>query len=110
MVAIDNLPLRGQHNALNLCAALSALEIYGAPRPALPEALSDFSPLAHRLETVCETDDLLWVDDSISTTPESTLAALASFPDHHIVLLAGGEDRGQDYEPLAQELACAMRP
>jgi UDP-N-acetylmuramoylalanine--D-glutamate ligase len=48
---------------------------------------------------------VVWVDDSISTTPESTLAALASFADRDVVLLAGGHDRGQDYAALARELA-----
>jgi UDP-N-acetylmuramoylalanine-D-glutamate ligase len=45
------------------------------------------------------------VDDSISTTPESALAALASFPGREIVLIAGGQDRGQDFAELADALA-----
>lgn len=105
VVEIDALPLRGEHNALNLCAALSALEAHGVARPALPEALLDFVGLPHRLQTVSTDDGVVWVDDSISTTPESTLAALASFGGDRIVLLAGGEDRGQDYELLGRELA-----
>jgi UDP-N-acetylmuramoylalanine-D-glutamate ligase len=54
---------------------------------------------------VSERDGILWVDDSISTTPESTLAAITSFTDHEIVLLGGGQDRGQDYEQLGRMLA-----
>ena len=80
VVASAELPLRGEHNALNLCAALTALEALGIAPPALPGSLSGFGPLPHRLETVAERDGVMWVDDSISTTPESTLAALASFP------------------------------
>jgi len=100
------LPLRGEHNALNLCGALSALEALGvAPPSPLSTALAGFRPLAHRLETVAEHDGVTWVDDSISTTPESTLAALASFPGRQIVLIAGGQDRGQDYGELARTLA-----
>ena len=45
------------------------------------------------------------VNDSISTTPESTLAALASFPGRELVLIAGGQDRGQDYAQPAAALA-----
>jgi UDP-N-acetylmuramoylalanine-D-glutamate ligase len=45
------------------------------------------------------------VNDSISTTPESTLAALASFPGQEIVLIAGGQDRGQDYTALGRVVA-----
>jgi UDP-N-acetylmuramoyl-L-alanine---L-glutamate ligase len=99
------LPLPGEHNALNLCGALAALEAYGLRLPQLAEALRGFRPLPHRLETVAERDGLVWVNDSISTTPESTLAALASFPEREIVLIAGGQDRGQDYAELARELA-----
>jgi UDP-N-acetylmuramoylalanine--D-glutamate ligase len=104
-LARARLPLRGEHNALNLCAALAALEAYGVALPPLSEALSGFSPLPHRLETVAERDGVLWVNDSISTTPESTIAALASFADREIVLIAGGQDRGQEYAGLASRLA-----
>jgi UDP-N-acetylmuramoylalanine--D-glutamate ligase len=105
VVDLSELPLKGEHNALNLCAALSALAAYGAPQPRLPEALHGFVALPHRLEIVHESDGILWIDDSISTTPESTLAALASFEGREIVLLAGGEDRGQEYERLGRDLA-----
>ncbi len=100
------LPLRGEHNALNLCGALAALEALGV-EPALPGSLSDFQPLSHRLEPVLERDGVLWVDDSISTTPESALAALASFPGRELILIGGGQDRGQDYAQLGHVLAAA---
>jgi UDP-N-acetylmuramoylalanine--D-glutamate ligase len=102
----DELPLRGEHNALNLCGALAALGALGIA-PALPDALSDFQALAHRLEPVLECDGVLWVDDSISTTPESALAALASFPGRELILIGGGQDRGQDYAQLGRVLAAA---
>ncbi len=101
----SQLPLPGPHNALNLCAALTALDAAGVEVEDLPSALSDFQGLAHRLETVLDRDGLTWVDDSISTTPESALAALASFPGRELVLLGGGQDRGQDYAALGRELA-----
>ncbi|HEX4438261.1 MAG TPA: UDP-N-acetylmuramoyl-L-alanine--D-glutamate ligase [Solirubrobacteraceae bacterium] len=105
-VTAAELPLPGEHNALNLCAALTALEAAGvAPPPDLPGALAGFEGLGHRLQTIAERDGLTWVDDSISTTPESALAALASFPDRPLVLLGGGQDRGQDYGGLGRELA-----
>jgi UDP-N-acetylmuramoyl-L-alanine---L-glutamate ligase len=101
-----DLPLHGEHNALNLCAALTALEALGVGLPAdLSNALADFRPLAHRLETVLERDGVTWVDDSISTTPESAIAALASFPGREVVLIGGGQDRGQDYDELGRAIA-----
>ena len=105
VAASGELPLRGAHNALNLCAALTALEAIGIPRPRLPDALRGVAALPHRLEIVSERDGVTWVDDSISTTPESTLAALASFPDGEIILLGGGQDREQDYSALGRVLA-----
>ena len=99
------LPLRGAHNARNLCTALTALEAAGVALPPLPEALDGFRALPHRLEPVAERDGLLFVDDSISTTPESAVAALDSYADRAVVLLAGGQDRSQDYAPLGRALA-----
>jgi UDP-N-acetylmuramoylalanine--D-glutamate ligase len=61
--------------------------------------------LAHRLEVVADRDGVVWVDDSISTTPESTLAALEAFSERPIVLIGGGHDRSQDYARLGRELA-----
>jgi UDP-N-acetylmuramoyl-L-alanine---L-glutamate ligase len=104
-VRADELPLPGEHNALNLCAALAAIEAAGVSPPDLPGALDGFAGLDHRLQTIAERDGVTWVDDSISTTPESALAALASFPDRPLVLLGGGQDRGQDYGELGRELA-----
>ena len=103
-LASDELPLRGEHNALNLCAALAALQAFDVPVPPLGEALAGFRALAHRLEPVCERAGVLWVNDSISTTPESAIAALESFPGREVVLIAGGQDRGQDYVGLARAL------
>jgi UDP-N-acetylmuramoylalanine--D-glutamate ligase len=104
VVPAADLPLPGEHNVLNLCAALAALETAGV-EPPLPQGLARFGALPHRLQAFGERDGVLWVDDSISTTPESTLAALAAFPDRKIVLLAGGQDRGQDYGELGAVLA-----
>jgi UDP-N-acetylmuramoylalanine--D-glutamate ligase len=105
-LAVSELPLPGPHNALNLCAALAALEAAGVALPPLPGALAGFAGLEHRLQTVLsDASGVSWIDDSISTTPESALAALASFPERAPVLIGGGQDRGQDYGALAAELA-----
>lgn len=107
MLESEELPLRGEHNALNLCGALSALEAIAIELPPLAPALADFAALPHRLQPILERGGMSWVDDSISTTPESSIAALASFPGPNVVLIAGGQDRGQDYTSLAQALAAS---
>ena len=104
-IAPEELPLRGSHNALNLCAALTLVDAMECPRPALPAGLRAVSPLPHRLETVWRDAGVDWVDDSISTTPESALAALEAYRDRFVIVLAGGLDRDQDYHQLGQEIA-----
>ena len=60
-----------------------------------------FEPLAHRLQTIANVQGVIFVDDSISTTPETSVAALKAFSDaNHIYLLVGGFDRHQDYGVL----------
>ena len=105
VMSTADLAIAGEHNALNLCGALTALEAIGIRAPALPDALEGFRPLPHRLEPVFEGDGRTWVNDSISTTPESAIAALASFAGREVVLIAGGQDRGQDHRGLADMLA-----
>ena len=105
MVAATELPLPGAHNAANLGGALTALEALGVAIPPLPAALHGLVGLPHRLQLVHEAGGVSWVDDSISTTPESAIAALESFPGSPVVLIGGGLDRGQDHRELAARLA-----
>lgn len=105
VVRREDLPLRGTHNALNVCGALTALEALEIPLPPLPGAFDGFEQLPHRLQTVHRAAGVEWVDDSISTTPQSTAAALEAFPDQPVILIGGGFDRGQDYAELGADVA-----
>lgn len=96
--------LPGRHNLVNLCAVLSAIEALGLDSRAAAEALQSFRALPHRLQPVLERAGRLWVDDSISTTPQSAIAAVLSFPRRPITLLLGGQDRGQRWDELAHFL------
>jgi UDP-N-acetylmuramoylalanine--D-glutamate ligase len=100
----DRLQLRGRHNLLNACAALAALEETGVQVRTRAAALCDFHPLRHRLEPVGEVARVSFVDDSISTIPESAVAALDALEGRPVVLIAGGFDRGQDHAPLLLRL------
>lgn len=103
--AMTDWPMVGRHNVVNLAAALTALEAMGVAADALLERARTFQGLAHRLQVLGERGGVRWVDDSISTTPESAAAALAAFPGRPVTLLLGGQDRGQDVTPLAAALA-----
>jgi UDP-N-acetylmuramoylalanine--D-glutamate ligase len=102
----DQIPLRGAHNARNVSAAVAAIAAADLPLPPLPQALAGLTALPHRLQTVhTDTAGTEWIDDSISTTPESTIAALEAFAERPLVLIAGGSDRAQDHTRLARTLA-----
>jgi UDP-N-acetylmuramoylalanine--D-glutamate ligase len=105
-VPVEALPLSGRHNAVNLCAALTALDAARLSRPTdLIAGVQRARALPHRLQPVGDHGGVEWVDDSISTTPESALAALEAYGHRPIVLIAGGQDRGQDYGALGRVMA-----
>lgn len=101
------LRLRGVHNALNACAALTAVEALGIDPAGLAEQLRSFEPLPHRLEPVGTFEGRTFVNDSISTTPAAAIAALDALSGSPIALIAGGYERGQDYTALAERIAGA---
>ncbi len=97
----------GVHNALNACAALAALDLVGLDALASAPALARFKPLPHRLQALGERDGWRWVNDSISTTPLATLAALESLHGYAVTVLVGGHDRGLDWTPFVTAM-CAV--
>jgi UDP-N-acetylmuramoyl-L-alanine---L-glutamate ligase len=97
VIRADRVAAPGLHNALNACAALAALELMGLDARAAAPALATFVPLPHRLQPLGERDGLRWINDSISTTPLASLAALESVHDEHVALIVGGHDRGLDW-------------
>lgn len=94
----------GLHNALNACAALAALEAIGMDARTAAPALATFRPLPHRLQPLGEHDGRHWVNDSISTTPLATLAALESLHGRTVTVLVGGHDRGLDWTPFVEAM------
>lgn len=96
------LPLPGWHNRSNLCAVLAALEAFGLDAVALAPHAARFQPLPHRLQVLGERGGLLYVNDSISTTPHATLAALDLYRDRPVAVLVGGHDRGLPWDAFAE--------
>jgi UDP-N-acetylmuramoylalanine--D-glutamate ligase len=92
--------LRGDHNRLNVLAAITIGHAAGLSLDAMLEAIEDFHGVPHRLELVRELRGVKWYNDSIATAPERTIAAIRSF-DEPIVLLLGGKDKDLPWENLA---------
>jgi UDP-N-acetylmuramoyl-L-alanine---L-glutamate ligase len=102
---VHNRYLARAHNVSNLCAALTVAKVVGIGLPAALDATGDFCALPHRQQEFGEIGGMLFVDDSISTAPESTIAALSVYAGRDITLIVGGYDRGIDYGKLVATLA-----
>lgn len=105
-VVIDTtkLILRGNHNYLNICAALNAISDYiHVSNNELEKIVMNIKGVAHRLEFVREIDGVKWYNDSASTTPDKALAGINAFSED-IVLIAGGYDKHISYEPLVKPI------
>lgn len=100
----SEVPLPGRHNRGNLCAVLAAIELLGLDAVALAPAALTFRPLPNRLQSLGSRDGISYINDSISTTPHATLAALACFPQRRIAVLVGGHDRGLDWHDFAEHM------
>ena len=94
-------PLPGRHNRGNLCAVLATIDALGLDARALAPFAETFAPLPNRLQPLGVRDGVLWVNDSISTTPHASLAALDVYRDRRVALLVGGHDRGLDWSGFA---------
>jgi len=98
------LPLPGRHNRGNLCAVLTAIEALGLDAAPLAPHAATFRPLPNRLQTVGVRDGITYVNDSISTTPHASLAALDCFASRRVAILIGGHDRGLPWEDFAEAM------
>ncbi len=103
------LPLLGRHNEWNLCVALGALDAVGvdcvAQREQLAAGVASVPALEHRLTPIPDPSGLTFVDDSLSTIPQSTIHAIEAYASQPLTVILGGEDRGVDYAPLREFLA-----
>jgi len=98
------LKLSGDHNRANALAALGLGQALGLTREPMLAALRDFTGLPHRTQLILEHDGVRWYDDSKGTNVGATLAAVRGLPGR-LVLIAGGDGKGQDFTPLGAALA-----
>lgn len=89
--------LPGSHNLANVAAALTVLRVIGPDLEPGIRSIASFRSLPHRLQPVGDRNGMRYVNDSISSTPVATVAALETFAGEKITLLIGGLDRGLDW-------------
>ena len=99
LLPVDKLPIAGLHNAANALAALALCRAIGLPFEGLVPALKTFEGLPHRVQRVAEVAGRTFYDDSKGTNVGATAAALLGFT-VPVVLIAGGDGKGQDFSPL----------
>ncbi|WP_059413472.1 UDP-N-acetylmuramoyl-L-alanine--D-glutamate ligase [Cupriavidus basilensis] len=104
LMPADALHIRGMHNATNAMAALALCRAIDLPLNALLHGLREYRGEPHRVEWVATVDDVEYFDDSKGTNVGATVAALSGL-DKRVVLIAGGEGKGQDFSPLAAPVA-----
>lgn len=107
LIKKQDIKLRGIHNYENICTALAATSSLVSLETAI-EAIKEFNGVEHRLEFVREKNGIKWYNDSIGTSPASTIAGLNAF-DENIILLAGGSDKGLDYKEVGEAIARKVR-
>ncbi len=100
LMPLAELPLAGLHNAANALAAHALAHAIGLPDAPLAAALRRFEGLPHRMRKLAEIAGVAWYDDSKGTNVGATVAALSGL-DRPVVLIAGGDGKGQDVAPLA---------
>lgn len=96
--------LQGDHNIMNIMAAINVCKISGIPDELITEGISSFKGLEHRLEFVGTYRGIDFYDDSIATIPEASIEAVKTIQNVDTLIL-GGFDRGVDYAGLAQFLS-----
>ena len=99
------LRIHGRHNVLNVLAALALGTALELPDAAMQAAVQAFSGLPHRTQWVASRNGVSWFNDSKATNIGATVAAIEGFADRPLVLIAGGQGKGQDFGELRDALA-----
>jgi UDP-N-acetylmuramoylalanine--D-glutamate ligase len=110
LMPADALKIRGQHNAVNALAALALCRAIGLPLAPLLHGVREYRGEPHRVELVATIGSVEYYDDSKGTNVGATVAALkglglALAGSGRLVLIAGGDGKGQDFSPLAEPVA-----
>ncbi len=106
LMPVDALRIRGRHNAANALAALALASSTGAALGPMLHGLREYRGEPHRVEPVAILDEVEYFDDSKGTNVGATLAAVSGLGvERRLVVILGGDGKGQDFTPLAEPLA-----
>jgi len=106
LMPLEALRIRGRHNATNALAALGLAVAVGCPLAPMLHGLREYRGEPHRVESVAVLDGIEYFDDSKGTNVGATVAALAGLgTERKLVLILGGEGKGQDFSPLADPVS-----
>ncbi|PKO25988.1 MAG: UDP-N-acetylmuramoyl-L-alanine--D-glutamate ligase [Betaproteobacteria bacterium HGW-Betaproteobacteria-8] len=108
LIKTSELKIAGLHNAVNALAALALCRAIGLEYAILLDTLRTFKGLPHRVEWIAEIGGVAFYDDSKGTNVGATCAALSGLP-QKVVLIAGGDGKGQDFTPLAAPIQAHAR-
>lgn len=104
LIALNELPLAGTHNALNYLSVIALGSVMAWPIDKMVKACAGFKGLAHRCQRIPTTDNIEWVNDSKATNVGATLAAIEGIAENlsnsKLILIAGGDGKGADFSPL----------
>lgn len=102
LMPVDALRIRGRHNATNALAALALAGAAGGSMASMLHGLREYTGEPHRVASVAVVRDVEYFDDSKGTNVGATVAALTGLgAERKLVLIAGGDGKGQDFSPLA---------
>ena len=104
-VLLDEIRLRGVHNLGNIALASAVGDLFAIRKEVQKPVFREFVGLPHRLQPIGVHQDIEWVDDAISTTPESAVAALDALGERVRAVILGGQDRGVDFKILGERLS-----
>lgn len=100
LMAVSELKIKGKHNAVNALAALALGKEANIPLDAMLSALKEFPGLPHRTQWVAEKNNISWYNDSKATNVGAAIAAINGIAADSVILIAGGQGKGQDFSPL----------
>jgi len=110
LMPAEALRIRGRHNASNALAALALATAAGAPLAPMLHGLRDYRGEPHRVEPVAIVGEVEYFDDSKGTNVGATLAAINGLgAERKLVVILGGDGKGQDFSPLAEPVARHVR-